>query len=133
MFSEQKNVPAIFLNKFPDDYSKITNENERNQIFIKILAPLALKINEEILVERDELLQVINDFDKHQELTTQQTNWAESKAKKYDIFTRLKGQRRYKLILSELQRRIDIISPSVFIAAAAIETLFCTCYNSMVA
>ena len=44
--------PSVFLKNFPTDYSKISDEAERNALFIKILSPLALKINQAILSER---------------------------------------------------------------------------------
>lgn len=115
-------TPAIFLRSFPTDFNTITDDNLRNQLFIQILSPLALKINQEILIERKKLEETIAIFDKKGELDKQQALWVEEMAKKYDTFTRLKGQRRYKLLLSDLQRKIDIIPPSILISVSAIET-----------
>ena len=115
-------IPAIFLKNFPEDYNRIKDDNLRNSLFIRILSPLALKVNETILNERSRLEKIIADFDKNAELSSAQTQWVEQTAKKYDVFTRLKGYRRYKLLLGELRYRIDALPPSVLIAAAAIET-----------
>lgn len=115
-------IPAVFLKKFPDDYNTIDDDNLRNQIFIKILSPIALKINEEILAERKHLEEIISEFDRNGELSNEQTQWVENTAKKYDVFTRLKGYRRYKLLLGELRYRVDAIPPSIMIAVSAIET-----------
>lgn len=115
-------IPAIFLRSFPTDFNTITDDNLRNQLFIQILSPLALRINQEILVEREKLEKIIADFDNKGELNAQQSAWVEEMAKKYNTFTRLKGQRRYKLLLADLLRKIDIIPPSILIAVSAIET-----------
>ena len=114
--------PPIFLKYFPNDFAKITDEKKRNAMFIKILAPLTMKLNNEILAERKEILEISNYFQKHQELTKEQEKFIEDKATKYDIFTRFKGYRRYAYFLDELQAKVHVIPPSILITAAALET-----------
>lgn len=115
-------VPAIFLSQFPQDFYTIQNENRRNEIFIQILAPLALKLNQEILQERAKLEKIETIVQKGQTLTNKQQNWLEKTSEKYDVFTRLKGTKRTNLQISKLKEKIDIIPPSIMIAIAAIET-----------
>lgn len=116
-------VPAVFLKKFPADYNTIVqNEDRRNQLFIKIIAPLGLRLNDQILNERRELEQIITAFDKNGGLTEAEAQRVEELAQKYDHFTRLKGYRRYKLLLGELRTKIDMLPPSFYIAFAAAET-----------
>ena len=114
--------PSIFLKNFPTNYSKIMDETERNALFIKILAPLTLKINQEIINERKVILNINSEFQKGNQLSDKNINTLEITAKKYDIFTRLKSHERYSYILSELITRIDVIPPSILITAAALET-----------
>ncbi len=114
--------PAIFLKNFPEGYDKITDEKLRNALFIKILAPLALKLNEDLLDERNEVAEIDAKFKQNGSLSKQDVALVEEKAKKYDVFTRLEGQERYSYILSELLIRIDRVPPSIMITAAAIET-----------
>lgn len=114
--------PAIFLSHFPSDYNKITDEKERNSLFIKILAPLALKINLEIKKERDTLLALNQKFENKQPLNNKELKTLENMAGKYDVFTRLKGEERQRFLLRELLLKIDFIPPSLLITAAAIET-----------
>ncbi len=114
--------PTVFLKNFPTDYSKITDEVERNALFIKILSPLALKINKKILSEREVIIKINNNFEKNRTLSTKEINIIEEKATKYDIFTRLKSSERISYILRELLYRIDVVPPSIMITAAAIET-----------
>lgn len=116
-------IPAVFLKHFPVDYDSIkTDEDRRNQLFIKILAPLGVRLNASILQERTELEQMIADFEKNDELNETQIARLEQLAQKYDHFTPFKGHRRYKLLLAELRTKIDILPASFYIAFAAAET-----------
>lgn len=115
-------VPAIFLKHFPQDFYQISDENQRNELFIQILAPLALKLNNEITKERAELIKIETDFKSGKKLNQNQLNWLETKAKKYDVFTRLKNEQRTDVIIFKLKEKIDIIPPSILIAIAGIET-----------
>ena len=114
--------PALFLSHFPKDFNKITDEKERNALFIKILAPLALKLNQEIKQERSQLLNLNNKFEQNETLSKKEILTLEELAKKYDVFTRLKEDERTRFLLRELLLKIDFIPPSLLITAAAIET-----------
>lgn len=114
--------PPIFLSSLPTDFSTIQDEKTRIILFFKILAPLALKLNQEILKERKEI-QVIDEFlKKNQDLTAKQNQFIEEKAQKYDIFTRLKGHQRQTLLLKELLLKVDEVPASFLLANAAIAT-----------
>ena len=114
--------PPIFLESLPVDFDTITDAQKRNRLFLQILAPLALKLNEEITEEKNEIDTLRQEFEEKHDLSPEQIQFLEEKAEKYDIFTRLKGERRYALFLSELQEKVDVIPPSIMLAAAAIET-----------
>ena len=114
--------PAIFLKTLPTDFQEIKSQKYRNELFIRILAPLALKINEEILNERNTLLRLERNFTQEQSLSPEETQKLENLALKYDFFTRLSGKERIQALIFELKRRINIIPPSIFIAAAAMES-----------
>lgn len=114
--------PPIFLSTFPSDYNKITDEKTRNALFIKILAPLALRINQKIKKERAQLLTLNDIFEQGKELSPKQSQQLENMAKKYDVFTRLKGVERTRLLLRELLLKVEFIPPSLLITASAIET-----------
>jgi len=114
--------PPIYLQSIPIDFNTIKDTKKRNKLFLQMIIPLALKINQELILERYELEQLIQDFNNNHNLSEQQINTIEDKAAKYNIFTRLQGERRYALILRHLKDKIDIIPPSILIAAAAIES-----------
>jgi uncharacterized FlgJ-related protein len=119
---DERKYPRIFLKNFPLGYEKITDEEKRNTLFLKIIIPLALKLNEDILKERTKLLEIQNILEKDQPLSKKNINDLEKLAEKYDTFTRLKGKDRYIYIMYNLLDKVDRIPPSIIITAAAIET-----------
>lgn len=114
--------PAIFVKKLPSDFDKIEKQKYRNELFIRILAPLALKINEEISNERASLLRLERSFKQNKTLSENEINRLESFATKYDYFTRVKGNERIAEQIDQLKTRIDVVPPSILIAAAAMES-----------
>ncbi len=114
--------PAVFVRKLPSDFSAVRPQKYRNELFIRILAPLALKINEELLNERNALLRLERIYKENRRFTPDDIQKLEKLAIKYDYFTRLKGNARIAAQLENLKRRIDVVPPSILIAAAAIES-----------
>ena len=114
--------PAIFVRTLPRDFPQIKSQKYRNELFIRILAPLALKINEEILNERNTVLRLERHFKSSGSLSPADTRKLENLALKYDYFTRLKGSERTAAQLQNLKLRIDAVPPSILIAAAAMES-----------
>ena len=114
--------PPIFMESLPTDFNNITDSKKRNKLFLQMMVPLALKVNFEIMLERYELEEIITEFNEKHDLSAEQIKIIEEKATKYDIFTRLQGERRYSLILKQLKERIDSVPPSILIAVAAIES-----------
>lgn len=113
--------PSIFVQALPYDYSSISSEMEQRRFFIMILLPLALKLNQEIMVERNVVLYLNYKF-QNETLDELDVQILENLARKYDFFTYEKGENRIPLLLVELLRRIDIIPPSILIGAAALNT-----------
>ena len=114
--------PPVYLKNFPADYNKLSDETERNALFIKILAPLALKLNQDLLAERAVISAIAERFRQNQSLSAADIETLEAKAAKYDIFSRLKEDERWCYLISELLNRVDRIPPSIMITAAALET-----------
>ena len=120
---KDSNFPAIFINHMPTDYREISSAKYRNEVFIRMLTPLALKINEEISNERHMLLRLERSYMKNKKLTPEQTQKLENLALKYDYFIRDKDpDLRIPNQITQLKLRINAIPPSIFVAAAAIET-----------
>ena len=114
--------PPIFAETLPTDFDQIKNPQKRNRLFLQMMATLALKVNQEIELERIEILELIDAFNASHDLSAEQIKIIEDKAAKYDIFTRLKGERRYALILAQLKTKVDTVPPSILVGEAAIES-----------
>ena len=54
--------PPIFLQSMPVDFEKITDPQKRNKLFLQIMVPLTLKLNQEIEAERLEIESIISDY-----------------------------------------------------------------------
>jgi uncharacterized FlgJ-related protein len=100
--------PAIFVKSLPKDFQQIESQKYRNELFIRILTPLALKINEEIDNERSTLLRLERNYKKNNSLTPEEIEKLETLAKKYDYFTRRKNNIRIEDQILNLKLRIDL-------------------------
>lgn len=114
--------PPLFLNAFPSDFNRIADKNLRNRLFIQILAPLTMLVNERIILERYQLMMIQKRFLQNEKFLPEDQDELERLAQKYDVFTRMKGADRYKIVLNELFDRIDAVPPSLLIGAAAAES-----------
>ena len=119
---DNNKIPPIFLESMPFDFNDIKSQDERNKLFIMIMAPLTLKINEEIIFERNKLSQIKDDFDAGKELTEEQKKNLNELAEKYDVFTRMKDRDHDDIVLRNLMLKIDVVPPAIMIAAAAAES-----------
>ncbi len=117
-----RTYPRIFLKNFPPDFNSITDEKEKASLFIKILAPMVLKTNEDIFAERQTLINIRNKFAQNSKLNQKDIQTLEALAEKYDVFTRLKDDERTQYLTEELFTKIDIIPASILITAAALQT-----------
>lgn len=114
--------PRIFVQNMPSDLASMTDLTERNRIFMKIMVPLVLKINEEILEEREIIDALEYDLETTKDLDEADRYYIDQLAEKYEVVTPFKDSRRYMTMLTRLKERIDIVPPSILIAAAAVYT-----------
>lgn len=114
--------PAIFLKKLPVDLDKMEDESYRNRLFIQLLAPVAIKVSQDVFAEREKMLKMAEEYEKNSTLTPEQYEQLDKWAEQYDIFTRLKDDRRTIYIFDELKKKLDIIPPSMLIGVAAVES-----------
>jgi len=115
-------IPSIFLESMPIDFNNIKNKNFRNRLFITIMAPLALKVNEEIILERVHIIDLKKTFEEKGKLSSKEEKEVEDLAVKYDVFTRMKGKERYDILFKNLLLKVDQIAPALLIAVAAAES-----------
>ncbi len=63
--TKTNNVPRLFVVNVPQNIEEIENVNERKQVFFKMMLPLILKVNEEILAERQTIIKTQKTFEKN--------------------------------------------------------------------
>lgn len=120
--SEVNIYPRVYVQQFPADFAANRELSDRNRLFIKILTPLALKINEEILAEREDLEDLREGRENLKDFDEIECGMLELMAQKYDVTTPFKDTRRCMRLLTELLERVDAVPPSLLVAAAAIDT-----------
>ena len=104
-----KKVAPIYISVLPTEIGKIESTKKKKEIFIKIVLPLILRENEEIISDRKKLFRILGKIKN----TRAEKKWLEFKLKQYQI---------KNSDLSELKIRMDIIPVSLAIAQAAKET-----------
>lgn len=114
--------PRIFVKNIPSDFASIKSETERNRLFMKILIPIVLKVNDEVLEEREIVDALLYDFEENKDFDEADVYYIEQLAKKYDVTTPFKDTRRYMKLIAELVKKVDAVPPSLLVAAAAIYT-----------
>ena len=104
-----KKVIPIYISVLPSEIGKIESTKEKKEIFIKIILPLVLQENEEILSDRKKLFRILGKIKN----TPAEKKWLRFKLKQYRV---------NNFDLSELKIRMDIVPVSLAIAQAAKET-----------
>ena len=104
-----KKVTPIYISVLPTEIGKIESTKEKKEIFIKIILPLILRENEEIISDRKKLFRILGKVKN----TRAEKKWLKFKLKQYKVINS---------DLSELKIRMDIIPVSLAIAQAAKET-----------
>lgn len=113
-------VPRIYLKNLPSDWKDFPEGNTKNRLFIKILLPLVLKINEQISKERADLEKISDKLSAQKKLSENEKKFVEEKAAKYDVFTPAKDESRMPVLLLGLMENVDVLPPSIIIASAGI-------------
>lgn len=114
--------PRIFVQKLPSDFALIEDKTERNRLFMKILIPLVLKVNAEVLEEREIVDALEYDFEQNKDFDEADMYYIDKLSEKYDVTTPFKDTRRYSKLLSGLKKKVDAVPPSILVASAAIHT-----------
>ncbi|HEY8543169.1 MAG TPA: glucosaminidase domain-containing protein [Pseudothermotoga sp.] len=100
----KKEVPAVILKSLPKDMNQIKDVQLKKDLFVKIMLPIILKVNEEIKQEREKIMKLASDS---QEL--------KHYLAKYKAKTK-----------QELLEKVDVIPVEIALAQAAIESAWGT-------
>ncbi len=123
-------VPPLIVEKMPKDLNKVTEIETRKQIFFKIMLPLILLVNEEILAEREQLLGIQLKLDSAELLDPEQKSTLDSLATRYQVDLKTEGTTKG---IEILLRRANIIPVDLALAQAANESAWGTSRFSLVA
>lgn len=114
--------PRVFVKNIPHDYAKMENKTLRNELFIKMLMPLVLKVNQEYEEERANLEAIWYGFQEEKDFHELDCYYIDKLAEKYEVANPYKDTRKYINLLEELRLRVGTVPPSILVAAAAIYT-----------
>lgn len=106
-------IPRVFISSMPRDLRTIKNESIQRNLFIQVMLPMILAVNEKILLQRSQLLRLEAKNQIGTPLSAQEERWLMAMAQKYKLETP---------DISELMIRIDVIPPSLALSQAIIET-----------
>lgn len=114
--------PRVFVQNIPADFASFEDTSERNRVFMQMLIPLILKVNAEVLEERDMLDALSYHFELNKDVDDADMYFLDRLAQKYDVVSHFKDTRKYMQLLSVLKPKIDAVPPSIILAVAAIRT-----------
>ncbi len=106
-------VPRLFLASLPSDLDTLSEAEARKVVFLKVVLPLVLYANEEILADRERLWRVRYQVRRGIRPGPLDRLWLMIKAEEYRVAPE---------DLDELGRRVDMVPPSVALAQAAMES-----------
>jgi Bax protein len=106
-------VPRLFADALPHDFNSLGEVNKLKQTFFQMVLPLTLKVNEEILADRHQLLLLRKALKAGRTVSDEQAQWLAALAERYDTSPE---------DISELVRRVDAISPALALAQSAEES-----------
>jgi len=122
-------VPRLVLVKIPERFGQVTvNEitvEEKKQLFFRMVLPLVLIANEEVASEREELMRLKERLEKRRIPHADDQKLLRRLARKYEV--PMEGDvLSINEVLQTLERRIDIVPPSLALAQAATESAWGT-------
>ena len=106
-------VPRLFLAKVPDGLADVKQASQRKEVFLSVMLPLVLEVNEQVQRKRAQLLVMEAKQAAGQPLTADQQKRLETIAAEYGA-----SPDRLDILL----RRVDAVPPSLALAQAAIES-----------
>ena len=107
-------VPRIIVEEVPDDLHSLGSPTQRKRVFIKLILPLVLYVNEQVLGERQRLVGLRQDIDRFGRIPDPGDRaWLERMRERYGLDTH---------DIDALLRRVDAIPPSLALAQAAEES-----------
>ena len=112
----QASVPRVYCSNLPKDFKTIGNQNKKQEMFLQVMLPMILRVNEQILLDRQKLLQLKCRLQSRRLLKLEERRWLRALAARYKV-----KSSKYPNF-KELLRRVDFIPPSLALAQSIIES-----------
>jgi Bax protein len=106
-------VPPLFLAQVPVDLDDLADADTRKTVFLKVMLPLVLAVDEEIAGDRARLLDLAGRKATHQPISGGDQAWLNALADRYGV----EDGNLKKLIV-----RVDVVPPSLALAQSAEES-----------
>jgi len=119
----ENGVPPLILENLPGDLNKITSTKQRKSIFFKSLLPMILLANDEINVERKQLLKVNQQLSEKKVLNDNKLQILSTLSQRYNVKL---NKTQPEKVVHKLLNRIDIIPADLALAQAANESAWGT-------
>lgn len=112
-------APSLLLTSLPPDLDSIPDIAEKKRIFFLSLLPAALLANQEIVRQRERLIDLFRRFDEGLELFAEEEEYINALAREYKITGDPLAATEIRALLL---KRVDIIPPALVLAQAACES-----------
>jgi len=126
IYEGRASVPRLFLKDIPDDFNRIRDPQKKKELFIKIMLPSVIKVNEELKKERAKFVALRAKMEKGVILDTKDKAFFEKICDKYKVSTTIDGAEGNKIVLRKLDDKIGEISVSMAIAQSINESAWGT-------
>ncbi len=114
--ADPQGVPALVLNKLPNDFGKILSVDKRRELFLRALLPIVLIENQRLREQRELASWLLED--KLPADGSPMRDWLNKLAKQL----RVRGDLNEPAVREKILLRLDEIPPALALAQAAIET-----------
>ncbi|CUW37620.1 conserved protein of unknown function [Magnetospirillum sp. XM-1] len=109
----QADVPPLFLPNVPGDIDDLPDIEGKKAVFLRVMLPLVLAVDEEIAAERSRLLDIMNRKANRLHIAASDQAWLADLANRYEVDD---GN------LRKLLSRVDVVPPSLALAQSAEES-----------
>jgi len=106
-------LPRLYVRALPSDLETLADVDRRKRVFVLIVLPQVLRLNEAILADRDRLRSLWARMDAGGDLPAPDRRWIAATETRYGV--RVDDR-------DTLLRRLDIVPPSLALAQASIES-----------
>jgi uncharacterized FlgJ-related protein len=120
-----REIPRVYLADVPDTWrersAKELSVVEKKKLFFRLIAPIALRVNELILEDRAHAKELTERLAQGGSVTPADQAWLTDLAVRYKMVA-AKGERLASNAFAELLTRVDVVPPSLTLAQAATES-----------